>query len=167
MSKIFSFLFLVPNDSTISSFPLTRPSFTRSFVHSLIAHRFHPLHSCRAQLFILYYYSFSIQFRDYLATILNVSVGFLFLFCVTCSLFTLLVPFLLYLFLFGLSLFLFCLQREQPSLLPCVFFTQNLSQKRHNPCFLVLPLSVLLFCDCSNCTFLRFFSEHGPVMVLF
>ena len=47
------------------------------------------------------------------------------------------------------------------------FFTQNLFQKRHNPCFLVLPLSVLLFCDCSNCTFLRFFSGHGPVMVLF
>lgn len=44
-------------------------------------------------------------------------------------------------------------------------------------CFFLVPhlhylsLSSLsgttLFCDCSNCTFLRFFSEHGPVMVLF
>ena len=36
MSKIFSFLFIVPNDSTISSFPLTRPSFTRSFILSIL-----------------------------------------------------------------------------------------------------------------------------------
>ena len=42
--------------------------------------------------FILYYYSISIHFRDHLASILNVTVGFLSLF---------------YLFLFGLSLCLF------------------------------------------------------------
>jgi len=110
-------------------------------------------------IYCLYFYSFSILFRDYPATILNVTVWslsllYLFPFCFTCSFF---IP-----------------KREQPSHLVCVFFiylvsfyAQNLFQKRHNPCFLVLSLSVLLFCDCSNCTFLRFFSEHGPVMVLF
>ena len=35
------------------------------------------LFSCRTQLFILYYYSFSIHFHDHLAIITNVSVGFL------------------------------------------------------------------------------------------
>ena len=54
--------------------------------------------SCRAQLFFLYYYSFSFHFRSHLVRILNVTVGFLSL---------------LYLFLFGLSLFLFCTKREQ------------------------------------------------------
>ena len=57
MSKIFSFLFKVPNDSTISSFPLTR-----------VGHNYY---------LFLYYYSFSIHFRDHLAIILNVTVGFL------------------------------------------------------------------------------------------
>ncbi len=41
-------------------------------------------------IYCWYFYSFSIHFRDHLATILNVSVGFLFLlylfpFCLTCS----------------------------------------------------------------------------------
>ena len=75
-------------------------------------------HSCRAQLFILYYYSFSIHFHDHLAIILNVTVGFLSLF---------------YLFPFLLGLFLFRPKREQPSLLPCVFFCSS-------PSYLVLFL---------------------------
>ena len=111
------------------------------------------------------FYSFSIHFRDHLATILNVSVGFLFLFCVTCSLFTLLVPFLLYLFLFGLSLFLLLVpfrtklvtfsspKGNNPHIylvsfyLPCVFFLPpNLSQKRHNLCFFcTLPCALFIF----------------------
>ena len=49
MSKIFSFLFIVPNDSTTLSFPLTRPSFTRSFVNRS---SFSSPHPCRAQLFL-------------------------------------------------------------------------------------------------------------------
>jgi len=36
-----------------------------------------PLYPCRAQLCILYYYSFSIHLRDHLAIILNVTIGFL------------------------------------------------------------------------------------------
>lgn len=95
MSKIFSFLFIVPNDSTISSFLLSR-----SFAHSLIAHRFHPSsvsgttifvyfvsRSCAAYLPLFgrwhsgtFYSLFCIHFRDHLATILNVSVGCLVLF---------------------------------------------------------------------------------------
>ena len=57
ISKIFSFLFKVPNDSTISSFPLFP-----------VGHNYY---------LFLYYYSFSIHFRDHLAIILNVTVGFL------------------------------------------------------------------------------------------
>ena len=60
--RSFRSLFKVPNDSTTLSFPLTRPSltrsFNRSFVHSLIAHRFHPLIRVGHNYYLFLYYSF-------------------------------------------------------------------------------------------------------------
>ena len=92
--------------------------------------------------FILYY-SFSIHFRDHLAIILNVPVGFLSLFYLffsdlACSFFALLVPFLF-------SLFLFCLQREQPSLSACILLVLYL----YPTCIVLLVpflFSLFLFC---------------------
>ena len=79
-------------------------SFNRSFVQSFIVFIPSSL-SGTTIIYCLYYYSFSIHFRDHLAIILNVTVGFLSL----LYLFPFLqpVPFLLYLFLFGLSLYKF------------------------------------------------------------
>ena len=59
MSKIFSFLFKVPNDSTISFSPhssIIHPFIQSLIAHSLIAHRFHPHLSCRAQLYTICYF---------------------------------------------------------------------------------------------------------------
>ena len=132
----------------------------------------------------LYYYSFSIHSRDHLASILNVTVGFLSLLylvlfsfgfknlhetfeiletlCTQLSqlshfshtyfepYYVLIIPY--FCPVPNFSLFLFCLQKEQPSHLACIFlstlylFIHNLSQKTHNPCFF-LPSSVrALFC---------------------
>ena len=81
-------------------------------------------------VYFLYYYSYSIHFRDHLAIILNVTVGslslfYLFLLDLACINFACL--FCASLSIFYTSLYLFCLA--------CIFFTQNISQKRHNPCF--------------------------------
>ena len=128
-------------------------------------------------IYCLYYYPFSIHFRDHLAIILNVTVGFLSLLYLVlfsfgfevigflsllypyyvlimsllfptfvlfpisaCSFFALLVPFLpLKGTTLTSSLYLFYL--------PCVFFTQNLFQKRHNPCFHpLIPLGHNYYC---------------------
>lgn len=84
---------------------------------------------CRAQLFILYYYSFSIHFRSHLICITHVSIGslsLLDLFLFTLTLFPYLVPFLFpkgTTFSFTLCLFLYLVS----------FCAQNLFQKRHNP----------------------------------
>ena len=109
----------------------------------------------------LYYNNFSVSlcrfvafFRETLETLETLCT----LFAISVRTF-ILIPFLLYLFplspacsffhsptllklsLLFYSLFLFCLQKEQPShfslylfYLPCIFFTQNLFQKRYNPC---------------------------------
>ena len=117
---------------------------------------FHSPHPCRAQLFILYYYSFSFHFRSHLVRILNVTVGFLSL----------------------LYLFLFHLQREQPSLLPCVFFIacvffpQSFLKKdttscfhSPHPCRAQLFIDFLFFFICISGSFLSpFASTHIPLV---
>ena len=59
MSKIFSFLFKVPNDSTISFSPhssIIHPFIQSLIAHSLIAHRFHPLSSLSGTTIIWFLY---------------------------------------------------------------------------------------------------------------
>ena len=92
-------------------------------------------------IYCLYYYSFSIHFRDHLAIILNVSVGFLSLLYLVLFSFgfgvigflSLLYPYYVLLLcrllpVPNFSLFLFCLQKEQPSIPPCVFFCSSPSK---------------------------------------
>ena len=85
-----------------------------------------------------------LNYLTFLTRTLNLIMSLLFptfvLFPISaCSFFALLVPFLpLKGTTLTSSLYLFYL--------PCIFFTQNLFQKRHNPCFF-LPSSVrALFC---------------------
>ena len=106
-------------------------------------------------VYFLYYYSFSIHFRDHLATWRRQSAfafekgrqaGSL---CrprqkshYRVLIPFILVPFLLTLFPFLFNLFLFLPPKGTTLIsslylfcLACIFFTQNLSQKRYNPCF--------------------------------
>ena len=128
ISKIFSFLFKVPNDGTISSFPLTR-----------VGHNYY---------LFLYYYSFSIHFRDHLASILNVSVGFLSLF---------------YLFLFSFD---FVLIGFLSLLYPYYVLIMSLLF----PTFVLFPISACSFlptCSFFHTAYSFFKLHHSPACSFF